>query len=115
MSRVPLCVLVSSRDQDVLHKLLSSGGIQPVRVVLRAVALLHLADGDTAPATAASLKALTPKAVRVIAHRYEEGGLDRVLHEKQRPGASSILQPAERQRIIDRKSTRLNSSHLAIS
>lgn len=99
MSRVPLRVRVSSRDRSELHKLLG-GGIQPVRVVLRALALLHLADGDTAPATAVALKALTPKAIRVIAHRYEEGGLDRALYEKQRPGASPILQPAERQRII---------------
>ena len=99
MSRVPLRVHVSARDQSDLHKLLG-GGIQPVRVVLRALALLHLADGESAPVAAAALKALTPKAVRVIAHRYIEGGLDRALHEKQRPGATPILQPAERQRII---------------
>lgn len=77
-----------------------SGGIQHVRGVLRALALLHLADGATAPVAADALKALTAKAVRVIAHRYEEGGLDRALHEKQRPGASPSLQPAQRQRII---------------
>ena len=99
MSRVPLRVHVSSRDRSELHKLLN-GGIQPVRVVLRALALLHLADGATAPATAAALKALTAKAVRVIAHRYEDGGLDRALHEKRRPGASPILHPAEKQRIV---------------
>jgi hypothetical protein len=96
---VPLRVHVSSRDRSDLHKLLG-GGIQPVRVVLRALALLHLADGESAPAAAAALKALTPKAIRVIAHRYIEGGLDRALHEKQRPGATPVLAPAERQRII---------------
>lgn len=99
MSRVPLRVHVSSRDRNDLHKLLG-GGIQPVRVVLRALALLHLADGESAPTAAASLKALTPKAIRVIAHRYMEGGLERALHEKQRPGATPVLQAAERQRII---------------
>jgi hypothetical protein len=99
MSRVPLRVQVSARDQKDLHKLLGSG-IQPVRVVLRALALLHLADGATAPATAGALKTLTSKAVRVIAHRYLEGGLERALYDKQRPGASPVLQPAERQRII---------------
>jgi hypothetical protein len=99
MSRVPLRVQISARDQKDLHKLLGSG-IQPVRVVLRALALLHLADGATAPATAAALKTLTSKAVRVIAHRYLEGGLDRALYDKQRPGASPVLHSAERQRII---------------
>lgn len=99
MSRVPLRVQVSARDQKNLHKFIGSG-IQPVRVVLRALALLHLADGAAAPATATALKTLTSKAVRVIAHRYLEGGLERALYDKQRPGASPVLQPAERQRII---------------
>ena len=99
MSRVPLSVQVAPRDQIELHKLLGSG-IQPVRVVLRALALLHLADGATAPATAAALKKLTPKAVRAIVHRYQQGGLERALYEKQRPGAAPLLETAERQRII---------------
>jgi hypothetical protein len=99
MSRAPLLVQVAPRDQKELHKLLGSG-IQPVRVVLRALALLHLADGTTAPATATALKKLPPKAVRSIAHRYQEGGLDRALYEKQRPGAAPVLEPADRQRII---------------
>src|SRR3974377_141088 len=99
MSRVPLSVQVAPRDQIELHKLLSSG-IQPVRVVLRALTLLHLADGATAPATAVALKNITPKAVRVLAHRYLQAGLDRALYEKQRPGAAPRLETAERQRII---------------
>jgi hypothetical protein len=99
MSRVPLSVRVSPRDQKDLHKLLSSG-IQPVRVVLRALALLHLADGATAPATAMALKKLTAKAVRSVAHRYLEGGLERALYEKQRPGAIPVLEPAHKQRVV---------------
>jgi hypothetical protein len=43
-----------------------SSSVQPVRVVLRALALLHLADGSTAPDTARSVKRLTAKAVRLI-------------------------------------------------
>src|SRR6516225_7684119 len=99
MSRVPLSVQVAPRDQKELHKLLSSG-IQPVRVVLRALALLHLADGATAPATATALKKLTAKAVRSVAHRYLEGGLERALYEKQRPGATAVLEPAHKQRVV---------------
>jgi len=74
--------------------------VQPVRVVFRALALLHLAEGSTAPDTARSVKRLTPKAVRSVAHRYQEGGLDRALCEKARPGAAQLLSPAEKQRIV---------------
>ena len=82
-----------------MDELLGSG-IQPVRVVLRALALVHLADGATAPQTARSLKKLTAKAVRSIAHRYQQGGLDRALYEKQRPGAAPLLGASEKQRIV---------------
>ena len=99
MARRPLRVPVSARDQKELHQLLS-GGIQPVRVVLRALALLHLAEGTSSPEVARSLKKVTPKAVRVIGHRYLKGGLERALYEKQRPGAAELLEPADKQRII---------------
>ncbi len=80
---------VSPRDQKELHKLLSSG-IQQVRVVLRALALLHLAEGRTAPEVACSLKKLTAKTIRMIGHRYRKGRLERALYEKQRPGAGCL-------------------------
>ncbi len=99
MARSPLRVRISARDQKELHKLLESG-IQPVRVVMRALALLHLADGASAPAIARSLKKMTAKAVRVIGHRYGEGGLERALYEKQRPGAAQVLETVDKQRII---------------
>jgi putative transposase len=99
MARRPLRVSVSRRDRKFLDELLSSG-VQPVRVVLRALALIHLGDGATAPETARSLKKLTAKAVRSVAHRYEEGGLDRALYEKARPGATPLLSPSEKQRIV---------------
>ncbi len=99
MSRRTLRLSVPEKDHKSLDELLNSG-IQPVRVILRALALLHLADGATAPETAESLKNLTPKAVRVIAHRYEQGGLNRALYEKQRPGAAPLLSASQKQRII---------------
>jgi putative transposase len=99
MARRPIRISVSRRDRQTLDELLSAG-VQPVRVVLRALALLHLSDGSTAPDTARSLKKLTPKAVRSIAHRYAEGGLDRALYEKSRPGAVPLLSPSEKQRIV---------------
>ena len=99
MSRRPIRISVLRKDRRLLDELLR-GGVQPVRVVLRALALLHLADGSTAPDTARSLKKLTAKAVRSIAHRYEDGGLDRALYEKARPGAAPLLSPSEKQRIV---------------
>ena len=99
MSRRLLRVTVSRKDRNTLNELLKCG-IQPVRVVLRALALAHLADGASAPETARCVKKLTSKAVRVIAHRYKQGGLDRALYEKQRPGAAPLMSASERQRII---------------
>jgi transposase len=99
MSRRLLRIAVSRKDRKELDGRLS-GGVQPVRVTLRALALLHLTDGASAPETARSLKKLTPKAVRAIGHRYERGGLDRALYEKARPGAKPLLNASEKQRII---------------
>jgi hypothetical protein len=69
MARRSLRISISCKDRQLLDDLLSTG-VQPVRVVLSALALLHLADGSNAPHTALFLKKLTAKAVRSIAHRY---------------------------------------------
>jgi len=94
----PLTVDVTAKDQKQLAKLLS-GGVQQVRVVLRALALLHLAKGTSAPRIAGIVR-LTPQAIRKIAHRYIQGGLESALFEKQRPGAAGVLDDSQRQRII---------------
>jgi hypothetical protein len=65
MARRPIRISVSRKARQSLDELLSTG-VQPVRVVLRALALLHLADGSSAPATVQALKKLTAKAVRSI-------------------------------------------------
>ncbi|HLJ47060.1 MAG TPA: helix-turn-helix domain-containing protein [Bryobacteraceae bacterium] len=89
---------VTTKDRKALQKLLS-GGVQQVRVVLRAVALLQLAKGGSAPQIAGMVP-LTTQAIRKIGHRYQEGGLERALYEKQRPGAEALLEDSEKQRII---------------
>jgi putative transposase len=99
MPKSPVRVNVAARDRQTLNELLH-GGMQPVRVVLRAMTLLHLSRGVTAPRIAAALFCLTAKAVRDIAHRYEAGGLERALFDKPRPGAAELLTPAEKQRIV---------------
>jgi hypothetical protein len=98
MARPALRIEVTPKDQKELRRLLS-GGIQQVRVVLRAIALLQLAKGVSAPRIAAVIP-LTPQAIRKVGHRYLSGGLDRALHEKERPGAATVLEANERQRII---------------
>ncbi len=83
MARATLRIEVSAKDQKELRKLVG-GGVQQVRVVLRALALLQLAKGVAAPRIASAI-ALTSQAIRNVGHRYQQGGLERALYEKQRP------------------------------
>jgi transposase len=73
--------------------------VQQVRVVLRALALLQLADDVSAPQIAKVIP-LTPQAIRRLGHRYEQAGLDGAVYEKQRPGAAEVLDTNQKQRII---------------
>ena len=98
MGRSPLRIQVSGKDQGTLDQLLS-GGVQQVRVVLRALALIQLDNGLSAPQIAGTVR-LTPQAIRRIGHRYEKGGLEAALYERQRPGASAVLDNSQKQRII---------------
>ena len=98
MPRPPLLFRLKPSDAAALEALLQ-GGVQPVRVVLRALALLALHRGESAP-TVSVLVRFSPQAVRNIAQRYRAGGLDRALNERPRPGAAEVLAPAEKQRII---------------
>src|SRR6266852_9880109 len=82
-----LRVRLIKQDRQKLDDLLSRG-IQLVRVVLRALALCQLHDGKTVSEVAANIR-LTPKAVREIGCRYEDGNLERALYDKQRPGAKA--------------------------
>jgi transposase len=98
MARPALRIKVPVRDQQDLRNLLRRG-IQQVRVTLRALTLLRLADGMTAPQIA-SLLELTPQSIRKIAHRYSAGGLSLALYDRQRPGAAGVLDNQEKQQIV---------------
>src|ERR1700693_1287123 len=98
MARKALRIEGSTKDCKELRELLS-GGVQQVRVVLRAWALSQLAKGVSAPPISAVVP-LTPQAIRNVAHRYEKGGLERALYEKPRPGAAEGLDAGQKQRII---------------
>jgi putative transposase len=43
---------------------------------------------------------LTPQAIRNVGHRYQIGGLETALYDKQRPGAAAVLEDSQKQRII---------------
>jgi putative transposase len=98
MGRPALKVEIKTKDRTQLGQLLA-GGVQPVRVILRALTLLRLADGFSAPRISAMVP-LTPQAIRKIAHRYQESGLERALYDKSRPGAEPVLDDSQKQRII---------------
>ncbi len=98
MGRPPLKIEVSQKDQKQLAKILRSG-VQQVRVVLRALALLQLAKGVASPRIAGVVP-LTAQAIRNVGRRYQQGGLDRALYEKSRPGAAEVLDDSQKQRLI---------------
>jgi putative transposase len=88
----------SKPEQQPLDKLLS-GGRQPVRTVLRALVLRQRADGQ-AIRTVARNVGLTPKTVWLTSQRYRQGGLERALYERPRPGKAALLDAQQRQRIV---------------
>lgn len=98
MGRPPLNIDVAKKDQQELRTLLK-GGVQQVRVVLRALALLQLAEDVSAPQIAKTIP-LTPQAIRRLGHRYQKAGLQGALYDKQRPGAAQVLDSTQKQRII---------------
>lgn len=93
-----LRVQLSRQDEKELRGLLQ-GGIQQMRVVLRALALLQLSAGQTAGRVAKNVE-LTSKAIREMGRRYGEGGLEWPLYEKQRPGAAPTPEPRHRHRLL---------------
>ena len=98
MSRHSIEVAVTAEDRKEIQRLLH-GGVQQVRVVLRAIALEQLTLGQTAPAVARMVP-LSPQAVRRIGHRYRLGGLERALYERQGRGARELLEASAKQRSI---------------
>ena len=93
-----LRVRLKKADRDKLDDLLG-GGVQPVRTVLRALALTHLHEGKSVSEVAEIVR-LTPKAVREIGRRCVDSGVEQALYDKQRPGAAPVLEEGQRQRIV---------------
>jgi transposase len=66
---------------------------------LRALILIQMAQGVSATQIARFVP-LSAQAIRKIGHRFEQGGLDRALYDKERPGAVALLDDGQKQRII---------------
>ena len=98
MSRRPIELALSQQDQKAVQGIVRAG-IQQVRVVLRASALEPLSQGHAAPAVARMVH-FSPQAVRRVAHRYQKGGLESALYERQGRGAKQLLDASEKQRVI---------------
>jgi len=91
-------VRLSKRERQQVQRLLQSG-LQPVRTVLRALALRQLAEGQPIRQVAKNV-GLTPKTVWLTSQRYRQGGLERALWERPRPGKALLLDGQQRQRIV---------------
>ena len=91
-------IRLSNQERQELGRVLQ-GGLQPVRTVLRALALRQLAEGQPVRQVAKNV-ALTPKTVWLTSRRYREGGLERALYEPPRPGKTALLEASQRQRIV---------------
>lgn len=89
---------LKAQDRKELRQMLS-GGIQQVRVVLRALALLQLDAGISAPKVSQTVP-FAAQAIRSIAKRYERDGLERALFERKRTGHAELLDASDKQRII---------------
>jgi transposase len=89
---------LSKLERQELGRLLRSG-LQPVRTVLRALALRQLAEGQTVRQVAKNV-ALTPKTVWLTSQRFRQGGLERALYERPRPGKAALLDGQQGQRIV---------------
>jgi putative transposase len=98
MARPPKPFHLKAQDRKELRQMLN-GGIQQVRVVLRALALLQLDAGISAPKVSQTVP-FAAQAIRTIAKRYERDGLERALFERKRTGPAELLDASDKQRII---------------
>ncbi|MGH9599815.1 MAG: helix-turn-helix domain-containing protein [Terracidiphilus sp.] len=93
-----LQIELSRADRKQIEELLS-GGVQPVRTVIRALVLRQMGAGRTTVEAGASV-GVSAKAAWEIGKRYLEGGLPRAVYDAPRPGQKPLLDAEHGQRII---------------
>ena len=93
-----LQIQLSRADRKQIEEFLS-GGIQPVRTVIRALVLRQMDQGRTT-VEAGDAVGISAKASWEIGRRYLEGGLERAIYDAHRPGQKPLLDAEHGQRII---------------
>jgi transposase len=93
-----LQVQLSRPERRQIEELLS-GGVQPVRAVIRALVLRQMDEGRSTVEAGAGV-GISAKAAWEIGRRYQEGGLERAIYDAPRPGQKPLLDAEHGQRII---------------
>lgn len=78
---------------------LLSGGVQPVRAVIRALVLRQMDEGRSTVEAGAGV-GISAKAAWEIGKRYRAGGVERAIYDAPRPGQKPLLDAEHGQRII---------------
>jgi transposase len=91
-------VALSKREKQRIGEMLSKGR-ESARVLRRALVLQQLDLGQAAAHVGLNLS-LSSKAVRAIARRFEQEGLEAALYEKPRPGKQRLLDEGQSQHIV---------------
>jgi transposase len=89
---------LSPQERKQVEELLS-GGVQPVRAVIRALVLRQMDEGRTTVEAGAGV-GISAKAAWEIGKRYQEDGLEAAIYDAPRPGQKPLLDAEQGQRII---------------
>ena len=76
-----------------------SGGVQPVRAVIRALVLRQMDEGRTTVEAGAGV-GISAKAAWEIGKRHQKGGLEAAIHDAPCPGQKPLPDAEHGQRII---------------
>ena len=96
--RKRLQIELSRQERKQVEQLLS-GGVQPLRAVIRALVLRQIDEGRTTVEAGAGV-GISAKAAWEIGKRYQEGGLEEAIYDAPRPGQKPLLDTEQGQRII---------------
>jgi transposase len=91
-------IQLSRADRKQVGELLS-GGVQPVRTVIRALALRQMDQGHSTVQAGAAV-GISAKAAWQIGKHYLQGGLQRAIYDAPRPGQKRRLDAEQGQRIV---------------
>ena len=93
-----LQIQLSRKERKQVDELFS-GGVQPVRVVIRALVLRQMDEGRTTVEAGVGV-GISAKAAWEIGKRYHKGGLEAAIYDAPRPGEEPLRDAEHGQRII---------------